>query len=397
MREYRPAFAAFLLMMAMALTTTALSFFVVPVCEELGLGRGSFAVCYSLMTASGAAAIPVLGRLIQSRGVGRMVAVSAVWVCLGFLLFSVSGGLWMLYAAGAWIGVFGTACVSLCASVIVQQSYTGSRASGILGVVMSGSGVGGMLVSLMMPVLLRELGWRWGYRCLAVCWLVLGLSALVLLGRESSGRGAEQQQTNSDGMTRAQALRSPRLYLLIAVSFLLSAACGIQQQLPSLLGGYGFAAERVGIMMSFFTAALALGKIGQGLFYGRIGAVRGGVCIVGLFAASFIILFFPGMVWPGLAALAVGMGTVTTLLPLITRLTFGNREYAAIWGIVYSAANVGTLIAAPLFGLSYDLSGSYRVSMAAASALLAGSVVLMHLCFREKRHVSPNNTLDRNL
>ena len=198
-------------------------------------------------------------------------------------------------------------------------------------------------------------------------------------------------------MTRAQALRSPRLYLLIAVSFLLSAACGIQQQLPSLLGGYGFAAERVGIMMSFFTAALALGKIGQGLFYGRIGAVRGGVCIVGLFAASFIILFFPGMVWPGLAALAVGMGTVTTLLPLITRLTFGNREYAAIWGIVYSAANVGTLIAAPLFGLSYDLSGSYRVSMAAASALLAGSVVLMHLCFREKRHVSPNNTLDRNL
>ena len=169
MREYRPAFAAFLLMMAMALTTTALSFFVVPVCEELGLGRGSFAVCYSLMTASGAAAIPVLGRLIQSRGVGRMVAVSAVWVCLGFLLFSVSGGLWMLYAAGTWIGVFGTACVSLCASVIVQQSYTGSRASGILGVVMSGSGVGGMLVSLMMPVLLRELGWRWGYRCLAVC------------------------------------------------------------------------------------------------------------------------------------------------------------------------------------------------------------------------------------
>lgn len=384
-------------MMAMALTTTALSFFVVPVCEELGVGRGSFAVCYSLMTTSGAAAIPVLGRLIQSRGVGRMVAVSSVWVCVGFLLFSVSGGLWMLYAAGAWIGVFGTACVSLCASVIVQQSYTGSRASGILGVVMSGSGVGGMLVSLMMPVLLRELGWRWGYRFLAVCWLVLGLSALVLLGRESHGRGAEQQQTDSDGMTRAQALRSPRLYLLIAVSFLLSAACGIQQQLPSLLGGYGFAAERVGIMMSFFTAALALGKIGQGLFYGRIGAVRGGVCIIGLFAASFIMLLFSGLVWPGLAMLAVGMGTVTTLMPLITRLTFGSREYAAIWGIVYSAANVGTLIAAPMFGLSYDLSGSYGVSMAAASALLAASVVLMHLCFREKRHASPNNPLDRNL
>ena len=73
------------------------------------------------------------------------------------------------------------------------------------------------------------------------------------------------------------------------------------------------------------------------------------------------------------------------------------RPAAAIWGIVYSAANFGTLVAAPLFGFSYDLSGSYGVSMAAASALLAGSVVLMHLCFRENRHISPNNPLDRNL
>lgn len=397
MRRFRPAFAAFLLMMAMALTTTALSFFVAPVCEELGLGRGTFTVCYSLMTASGAAATLFLGRLIQGRGVGRMVAVSAVWVSAGFLAFSFSSELWMFYAAGAWIGVFGTACVSLCASVIVQQSYTGSRASGILGIVMAGSGVGGMVVSLMMPVLLRELGWRWGYRCLAVCWLVLGLSALVLLGRESHGRGAEQQQTDSDGMTRAQALRSPRLYLLITVSFLLSAACGIQQQLPSVLGGYGFAAERVGIMMSFFTAALALGKIAQGVFYGKAGAFRGGMAVIGIFAVSFALLRSPGLVWLSLPALAVGMGTVTTLMPLITRLIFGNREYAAIWGIVYSAANVGTLIAAPLFGLSYDLSGSYGVSMAASAALLAGSAVLMALCFREKRHVSPNNPLDRNL
>ena len=397
MRRYRPAFAAFLLMMAMALTTTALSFFVAPVCEELGLGRGTFTVCYSLMTASGAAATLFLGRLIQGRGVRCIVAVSAVWVSAGFLAFSFSSELWMFYAAGVWMGIFGTACVSLCASVIVQQSYTGSRASGILGVVMSGSGVGGMLVSLMMPVLLRELGWRWGYRCLAVCWLVLGLSALVLLGRKSSGRGAEQQQTDSDGMTRAQALRSPRLYLLIAVSFILSAACGIQQQLPSVLGGYGFAAERVGIMMSFFTAALALGKIAQGVFYGKAGALRGGMAVIVIFAVSFALLRSPGLVWLSLPALAVGMGTVTTLMPLITRLIFGNREYAAIWGIVYSAANVGTLLAAPMFGLSYDLSGSYGVSMAASAALLAGSVVLMALCFRKKWHVSPNNPLDRNL
>ena len=367
-------------MMAMALTTTALSFFVAPVCDELGLGRGSFTVYYSLMTAFGAAAIPLLGQVIQKRGVRLIAGISAAWVSLGFLAFSLADRLWTFYAAGAWIGVFGTACVSLCATVIVQQSYSGSRAFGILGIVMAGSGVGGMVISLILPGLIQELGWRWGYRILAVCWLILGICSVVLLGNGSK-RAVTRSDVPADGMTRSQALRSPKLYLLLAVSFILSAACGIQQQLPSVLSGYGFSAERVGVLMSFFTAALALGKIGQGLFYGRIGAVRGGVCIVVLFAVSFGILLFPGLVWPGLAMLAVGMGTVTTLLPLLTRCAFGNREYAAIWSIVYSAANVGTLAATPLFGLAYDIGGSYSSAMNASAAALLLCLLFVHFAY----------------
>lgn len=213
---------------------------------------------------------------------------------------------------------------------------------------------------------------------------MLGFSALALLGK-GTRKTVKQEDTPTDGMTRAEALHSPKLYLLLAVSFILSAACGIQQQLPSVLDGYGFPTERVGILMSLFTAALALGKIAQGVFYGKAGALRGGVAVIGLFAVSFTLLRSPGLVLISLPALALGMGTVTTLMPLITRLTFGNREYAAIWGIVYSAANFGTLIAAPLFGFSYDLSGSYGGSMVVSSALLVGSMALMHLCLRKKR------------
>ena len=68
--NYRPAAAAFLLMISMALTTTALSFFVEPVCDALGIGRGTFTVYYSIMTASGTLAIPVLGQSIGKRGPG---------------------------------------------------------------------------------------------------------------------------------------------------------------------------------------------------------------------------------------------------------------------------------------------------------------------------------------
>ena len=396
MRHFRPAVAAFLLMMAMALTTTALSFFVVPVCEELGVGRGAFALCYSLLTASGTVGIPVLGQVIQRHGVRPVVMVSTIWVALGFLVFSLSGSLWVFYGAACCMGVFGTACVSLCATVMVQQRYCGARASTILGIVMAGSGVGGMLVSLCLPGVIQQMGWRMGYRLLAACWLTLGITALVVMGK-GERRSVSLEDASADGMTRTQALHSPKFYLLIAVSFILSAACGIQQQLPSVLSGYGFAAGQVSLMMSFFTGALALGKIGHGLFYGRVGAVRGGSIVTFLFAASFVMLLKFELVWPGLAALAVGMGAVTTLMPLLTRFAFGSREYAAIWGILSGASNAGALVATPLFGMAYDLSGAYRGAMLAAMAALLLCMVLMHLCFGEKRQFSPKNPLDRNL
>ena len=119
-RHYRPAAAAFLLMTAMALTTTGLSFFVGPVCTELGLGRGAFTVYYSIMTLAGTLASPVLGQVIQRRGVGPVAAVSGLWTGAGLFCFSLCAELWSFYLTGAIVGILGTACVSLCAGVIVQ-------------------------------------------------------------------------------------------------------------------------------------------------------------------------------------------------------------------------------------------------------------------------------------
>ncbi len=379
--EYRPALAAFVLMISMAITTTALSFFVGPVSEALGLGRGSFTVYYSFLTASGAAAIPVLGQIIQKRGLRGIMAVSTMWVCAGLFLFSLSGKLWMFYAVSAAMGMFGTACVSLCATVIVQKAYAGPRASGIMGIVMSGSGVGGMVLSLFLPGLIESLGWRWGYRILGLCWLCLGLTALALLGKAELSGGSPQRGT--EGMTRAQALRSPTLYLLTLVIFILSAACGIQTQLPVVLSGYGFGTARVSAMVSFFTAALALGKILQGILYSKIGPQRGGCLIVAVYAASFLLLRLPNAAYSALAMLAVGMGSVTTLMPILTRSAFGSAEYAAIWSILSTASNVGTLVAAPLFGMVYDASGSYGPAMTASSVGLVLSLGLLFLAFRE--------------
>ena len=85
---YRPAAAAFLVIMAMALTSSTMSFFLEPICESLQISRGSFSLIFSLMTISGAATNPVLGRIAGKKGVRGILALCAVWGWGSLLLFS---------------------------------------------------------------------------------------------------------------------------------------------------------------------------------------------------------------------------------------------------------------------------------------------------------------------
>ena len=88
--QFRPAASAFLLILTMSLISTGLSFFVVPVCAELGFGRGSFTLYYSLMVAAGAVSASFLGTYMNNRGV---VLVSGIWCGLGLLGLSFSSQL----------------------------------------------------------------------------------------------------------------------------------------------------------------------------------------------------------------------------------------------------------------------------------------------------------------
>jgi MFS family permease len=382
---YRPAAAAFLAMMAMAVTSSTLSFFLEPVCGELGIGKGSFSLIFSLMTISGAITNPILGRFAGRKGVRGILAVSAVWGCGSLLLFSVAKALWMIYLAGFLLGIFGSNCVALCGNVIVQNSYDPRQASTILGIVMSGSGVGGMIFNIIIPGVMAVSTWQRAMVVTAFCWLgVLGASVL-LLGREKTMDQLSGSTSVGLGMTQAEALKSPKLYMLIAVIVVITAACGVQQQQPSMLGIYGYDSGRISLMLSVQTAALALGKIGQGILYGRLGVRRGGCVMLLIFAAAFLILAVPALAWPGLMVMALGLGVYTTLLPLVTRQIFGTREYAAIWGLLATCGSVGTIVANPLWGGVCDLTGSYTIAMLVFPMLLAAAAWLLNHLLEEKR------------
>ena len=374
LRFYRPAAAAFLVIMAMALTSSTISFFLEPVCQTLQISRGSFSLIFSLMSVAGAISNPFVGQYAGKKGVRGILLLTGLWAGGCMVLLSFVTKLWMLYAAAFCLGLFGSSCVCLCGTVMVQQAYFGPQASGILGAVMAGTGVSGMIFSLVIPRIIEVFGWQTGMRVMGVCWLTLVWLGMLLLGKESTPQYSTANGAVGLGMTRAEALKSPKLYLQMVVIVVISACCGLQQQLPSLLSSKGFSAGQVSVMISAMTVFLALGTFGQGLLYGKIGVKAGGILTIAAFGAGSLAMLSKALVWPGLILLAVGMGIYTTLLPMVVRRIFGSREYASIWALITTVGCAGTVVGYPLWGTIYDLTGTYTLGLIGAAVLLAGAI-----------------------
>lgn len=379
----RPASSAFILMLTMSLLSTALSFFVAPVCSDLGFGRGSFTMYYSLMVASGAVSASFLGTYMNKHGVRGVVLVSAFWCGAGFWGLSYSSSLWMFYLIGAAMGFFGTTCVYLAANVIVQQSYSSSGASAILGLVMAGAGIGGVIWSTLVPQLLETFGWRFSYRALGVCWLILALLSTLILGKQAMAGAFGHGRSISGGTSKKEALKSLRFYLAVFVMCMLTCASCISQQLPAILESLGHEVGQISLMISVMTAASAVGTILEGVICSRIGILKTMVVILFQYALGYVLLVMDLSVYGALVCLAFGSGAIGTLMPVVVRTIFGGREYAAIWSVVITCSSVASFLAAPVWGMVYDLFGTYTPALITMPVLLILSIPALLTAFRK--------------
>lgn len=381
--QFRPALSAFLLMVTMSLLSTALSFFVVPVCDDLGFGRGSFTLYYSLMVAAGAVSASVLGTYMNKKGVRGVVLVSGIWCGVGFLGLSFSNQLWMFYILGAAMGLFGSTCVYLAANVIVQQSYSSRHVGAILGIVMAGAGIGGVVWSNLVPQILETMGWRFGYRLLGICWVSLAvLSALILGKQELAGAFGNMKGMAMGGVSKKDALKSYRFYLAVALMCILAVGSCVSQHLPSVLGEMGHDSARIGIMVSVMTAASAVGTVAEGVVCSKLGIRKTMLGVLVIYAVGFLLMRFQTGVYVALAFLAFGSGSIGTLMPVMVRRIFGGRDYAAIWSVVISCSSVASFVAAPLWGMVYDFWGSYGPGLMAMPVLLICGIFCLFGAFR---------------
>ncbi len=96
-----------------------------------------------------------------------------------------------------------------------------------------------------------------------------------------------------------------------------------------------------------------------------------------------------------LVAYAFGYAYQTIFPALLISRMFGANDFTAIYGTAFALACVGLASGPPLFGTSYDLTGSYDTMLIISLCFVAISVVLTILAVRmSDRMPKANQTTD---
>jgi len=321
------------------------------------------------------------GWLITKFRLKPLMLVGCVMLGGGLVMHSLAATAELVYVArflmGASLGFMGVApCV-----VLVSRWFETGRGRA-LGIVLTGTSIGGFVIPLIAAPLIANYGWRNAMLAVsALVWLVL-LPAIAFLVKEKTDVRAAEPDNSADGITLAEATRTPLFWVfgLCAALVFYPVIITSQQfilyvQSPQI----GFGAQAAAVIQSTLFASSLVGKLAAGYLSDKFrSVVVMAICALLMFAASLVLFALTAnTVLVFLVPFAFGYGGTFVLLQRLASDLFGRREIGKILGAVTLVEVSGAAIGGRITGLLADRAGGdytyafYGVTIAACLAFLA--------------------------
>lgn len=385
-RARRPFHYAWVILIACSLlsaaSTGALSYFgalfVEPVTSSLGISRAEFTLYTSFATVTSMCVMPVLGDLYRRVSPKLVIVAGALCGFASMALFATAVDVAQFYFGAILSGV----CISFCGGMpiaILLNNWFERRLGLATGIAFTGPGLVSSALSPVVASVVSSFGWRAGYVLLGALVLLGILPATFFLirmtpaemGLEPYGHGensvvADDGARGSEGMTRGQALRQPSFWLFLLASFLVGALTFGSQQ--HLVAYWGDSCGDVGASAAAYSVVMlvaAVGKVLLGSLFDRF-SVKTVSLISGLAVLCAMVALVVFTIPPTMYLAAVLVGLIIPLQVMVpTNLTgrlFGQKDYAALYGLSSSALFLGAGVGAPLNAVLYDVTAGYIAS-----------------------------------
>ena len=377
-----------------AIPIYTLGAFTKPLAETFGWSRAEVQGIYTWMTIGNLMAAPLLGWLIDRHGARRLTLISILAASLGLVaLGTVTGPLWSFYLVAFVTSIVGVGTVHITWTRAIVNSFNTSRGLA-LGCALAGTGAAAVWLPSYVTWLISDYGWRIAYVGLGILPLGLAfpLAYLFLFDGEQTPKTRDVQATQPSATPavpmappRIAIARNYRFWVLILAFFLAGAnIAGMITHLIPMMTDSGVSPASAAKLAGIVGVAVIVGRIGTGFLIDRYWAPAVALVLLNLPVISCLILAGQpsGGITGFVAAALIGLaaGAEFDLMSYLVSKYFDQRRYGTIYSWLYALLKLGAGIGAPLFGFSFDRTGSYSLILYfAAAGFLSASLLLLTL------------------
>lgn len=312
----------------------------------------------------------------------------------------------VVYAARASMGI-SLCLVGVLPSVVLVSNWFVNRWRGLaLGILLTGTSIGGFVIPQIATPLIAAYGWRNAMLAVSLLVWVLLLPAVLLLVREElretglppdgdaeTHRPGDAIPTAASGMTLAQALRTPLFWVLaLCAAAVFYPIFVTTQQFILQATKIGLSPQQASNGLSALFFVSVAGKFLFGALSDRFPPTRVMVaCCFVMFASTLVLLnLTASTVFAFLVPFGFGYGGTFVLLQRIAADYFGNRDYPKILGVLIVIETVGASVGGLVTGRMADAAGgdytmAFYAVIAVSGLAFALTVVLEFLSRRRMK------------
>lgn len=343
---------------------------------EIGLSRTAFGAAFFGSTLAMAAAMPLVGRLIDRFGPRLVAIIGALMLASGFLALSQVRSVAAYALVMVLLGPLAAGSTPVPYTRAVSAAF--DRARGLaLGLTQVGIGIAAALVPPAIALVIARQGWQHGFVALAALAALGVVPALLGL----PGRPPQGAKPTGEGYA---SVRGSRLYRMQYAAFcaMAFAFAGMLSHFVPMLREAGMPVERAGALAGLIGGSVIVTRILVGWLADRIEPAWLGSasCLVCAGGCGLLAVGGPAMAPVGALALGAAMGAEADLIGILTARYFPIGAYSRAYAAQYGGFMVAAGLSPMWMGQLTDWSGgSYAPALIVAALLLLVPAALFML------------------
>ena len=338
---------------------------------------------------------PLAGWLIQKFPLKNLMLLGCGILGSGLLLHANAHSAAAVYAARILMGV-SLGFVGVLPCVVLVSNWFVDRRGIALGILLTGTSIGGVVIPPMATPLIERFGWRTAMMIVSLLiWLILAPLILFFVQTKPIEVVSETDSStliaSTDGYSLSEAIRTPTFWIFAFGAALIFYPIFVtSQQLILQTAKIGFTPWQSTFVLSGLFAVSVAGKFLFGYLSDKFEPVRVILfCTAVMFASTFLLLDLnQTTAFLFLIPFGLGYGGAFVLIQRLVADIFGQRDYPKILGVITIGDTLGAVVGGIITGWladKYDGDysvGFYGVIVATGIALLL--MVVLNNLNREK-------------